>query len=179
MLHKLIPFRLHWDFFTLESSCHMPWNACFFVDDRFKHWRLKTLAWHVGMASWLCFQFPSLNNCNWGKKKFESMSWEARILTIKSLPKRCSFWSMDLMSLATWECHLPGCFEVLGREGAHSMIYLGRGRAKRMTFALLGRMCWVELYPKQPVCRKPSETRWNKTGFMISWLKTYWLCHLC
>ena len=48
----------------------MPWNACcFFVDDRFKHWRLKTLAWHVGMASWLCFQFPSLNNWSWGKKK--------------------------------------------------------------------------------------------------------------
>lgn len=35
-------------------------------------------------------------------------------------------------------------------------------KAKRMTFALSGRMCWVELYPKQPVCRKPSETRWNK-----------------
>lgn len=34
------------------------------------------------------------------------------------------------MSLATCECHLPGRFEVLGREGAHSTIYVGRGGRK-------------------------------------------------
>lgn len=90
-----IEISLHW---SRRVTCHE--MLVVLVDDRFKHWRLKTLAWHVGMASWLCFQFPSLNNCSWGKKKFESMSWEARILTINSQPKGAAF------SPWIW-CHLP------------------------------------------------------------------------